>query len=85
MPFLKGGLGALYMSQHTQEQSTQWNFLPQIGLGVNYALTDNISLTCEGRFRHLSNAGFVRPNHGVQVVQYLGGIAYYFGKDKEKT
>jgi len=84
MPFLKGGLGALYMSQHTPEQSTQWNFLPQAGLGADFLLTDKVALTCEGRFRHLSNAGFKQPNHGIQVIQYLGGISYFFGVSEKK-
>ena len=84
MPFFKGGVGALFMSQHAQEQSTQWNFLPQAGLGIDFLLTDKITLSCEGRFRHLSNAGLKMPNHGIQVMQYLAGISYFFGKSEKK-
>ena len=44
-PYVEGGLGMLYMSQHTREQSTQYNFLPQGGVGLMYFLKDNLALT----------------------------------------
>ena len=55
-PYVKGGLGMVYMTQHTYEQSTQYNFLPQLGGGFHIFLKENLAVTCEYRYRHLSNA-----------------------------
>ena len=77
-PFLKGGIGALYMSQHTREQGTQWNFLPQAGMGFYWFFDKTTAFTCEYRFRHLSNCGLVKPNGGINVRMILAGITYFF-------
>ena len=76
--YIKGGVGVLYMSQHTREQSTQYNFLPQGGPGVSYFLNKHTSVDFEYRFRHLSNAGFKRPNGGINANVFLCGITHYF-------
>lgn len=78
-PYAKAGLGVLYMSQHTKEQSTQYNFLPQVGGGFHYFISDNVALSCEYRCRHLSNASFKSPNSGIDVNMILGGISFFFG------
>lgn len=77
-PYAKGGLGVLYMSQHTREQSTQYNFLPQIGGGFHYFIDDNTALSFEYRYRHLSNASFGNPNAGIDAKVFLGGISFFF-------
>jgi len=81
-PYVKGGIGALYMSQHTLEQSTQYNFLPQGGGGIRYFIKDNIALDFEYRYRHLSNASIKHPNSGIDANMYLGGITIFFDKGK---
>ncbi len=77
-PYFKGGLGMLYMSQHTREQGSQYNFLPQAGVGFHYFLKDNLALSCEYRYRHLSNNGFEDPNGGIDVEMGLAGISFFF-------
>ncbi len=79
-PYVKGGIGALYMSQHTLEQSTQYNFLPQGGGGIRYFLKDNVALNFEYRYRHLSNASLKSPNSGIDANMYLGGVTIFFDK-----
>lgn len=81
-PYVKGGIGALYMSQHTVEQSTQYNFLPQGGGGLRYFIKDNIAINFEYRYRHLSNASIKHPNSGIDANMYLGGITIFFDKAK---
>jgi len=76
--YIKGGVGVLYMSQHTREQSTQYNFLPQIGPGVSYFLSEHTSIDFEYRFRHLSNASLRAPNAGINANVFLCGITHYF-------
>ena len=77
-PYVKGGIGMLYMSQHTEEQSTQVNFLPQIGAGVHYFVKADRALSVEYRFRHLSNAGIRQPNKGIDCDVVLFGISSFF-------
>lgn len=77
-PYVKLGVGVLYMTQHTREQSTQYNFLPQAGLGVNYLLNDTTALSFEYRTRHLSNASIKAPNKGIDADLLLMGVSFSF-------
>jgi hypothetical protein len=83
-PYIKGGLGVLYMSQHTLEQSTQYNFLPQGAAGLHYFITSNVALSLEYRYRHLSNASLKSPNSGIDANMYLGGVTIFFNDSKSK-
>lgn len=77
-PYVKAGLGLLYMSTRTHEQSTKFNFVEYLGLGINYLLSKNTSLALETRFRHLSNANINTPNNGINSYLVLSGINYQF-------
>lgn len=77
-PFVLGGVGMVYMSQHTIEQSTQFNFIENVGLGFHYFFQKNLAFTMEGRFRHLSNAGINSPNTGINSQFVLTGVSYQF-------
>lgn len=77
-PYLKGGLGIAYMTQHTLNQSTQYNFLPQIAGGLHYFFEEDVALTAEYRYRHLSNCSFKRPNHGIDSRFIIVGVSYSF-------
>jgi hypothetical protein len=83
-PYIKGGLGVLYMSQHTLEQSTQYNFLPQGAAGIQYFLKDNLAINLEYRYRHLSNASLKDPNSGIDSNLYLCGVTFFFNDKKSK-
>ena len=84
-PYLKGGEGISYMSQHTREQSTQYNFLSQAAAGFHYFFKDDLAVTVEYRYRHLSNASISHPNNGINTDFILGGITYYFNDTREST
>jgi len=77
-PYLKGGVGVLYMSQHTGEQGSQCNFLPQAGMGFRYFFNKHKAFDFECRYRHLSNCGIKYPNKGINSLMFLAGIDYYF-------
>lgn len=77
-PYIKAGLGMVYMTQHTREQSTQFNFIEQGGLGLHYFFQKNTAFTFEGRFRHLSNASIKHPNTGINTYFVVAGISYRF-------
>jgi hypothetical protein len=67
-PYLKAGLGIVYMSQTFQEQSTQFNFFEQVGMGAHYFISKNMAFTAEGLHRHLSNGGLKEPNSGLNSL-----------------
>jgi len=77
-PYIKAAAGVLYMSQHTIEQSTQFNFYEYGGAGAHWYFNKNWGLTVEYRFRHLSNSGIKQPNSGINNQFALGGISYKF-------
>lgn len=77
-PYFKGGVGLLYMSQHTIEQSTQFNFDEYAGFGVHFFLKKNIAFTIEYRYRHLSNASIKQPNCGINSNFGICGLSYKF-------
>lgn len=77
-PYVKAGAGMVWMSQHTREQSTQFNFIETGVVGAQYSLKNNISLLLEARMRHLSNAGIKQPNHGINSYFAVAGLSYKY-------
>ncbi|MBU1727645.1 MAG: acyloxyacyl hydrolase [Candidatus Omnitrophica bacterium] len=77
-PYIKGGIGLDYMTLHTREQGTQFNFTEQGGVGVHYFFKKDTALTLEGRYRHLSNAGTGDPNGGINTYAIFTGITKEF-------
>ena len=77
-PYIKAGVGMLYMTQHTREQSTQFNFLEQGAVGAHYFFSKKIGITMDCLFRHVSNASIKHPNHGINTLFYLLGATYEF-------
>ena len=61
-PYIKGGTGIVYMSQHTKEQGSQFNFITSFGVGLHYFFDVDNAFTVEYRFRHLSNCSIKKPN-----------------------
>jgi len=43
-PFFEAGNGFIYSTQHTPEQSTQWNFITQGGIGFSYFIKEDLSI-----------------------------------------
>jgi hypothetical protein len=77
-PYIKAGTGVIWMSQHTLEQSTQFNFISSAGAGLHYFLNKKNAFTLEYRFRHLSNAGIKHPNRGIDHHFCLLGLTRLF-------
>lgn len=76
--YFKGGLGIMYMTAHTREQSTQVNFASQGGLGLNFFVTEKAALSFEHRFRHISNCSMGNINKGINAQISLIGLTYFF-------
>jgi opacity protein-like surface antigen len=77
-PYLKAGVGAIYLTQHFKNQSTQFNFTEYAGAGLHFFPVKNIALTLEYRYRHISNADIKFPNNGIDTNIGLCGLSYFF-------
>ncbi len=77
-PYLIGGGGIGYMTQHTREQSLQWGFTPQFGTGFTYFIKKNMAVNLEYRRRHFSNANIKRPNSGINANMFLAGVSWFY-------
>ncbi|MCD6539138.1 MAG: acyloxyacyl hydrolase [Candidatus Omnitrophica bacterium] len=78
MPYIKFGAGPVYISQHTREQSTQFNFVDTAGVGFSWFYRENLAFSFEYRYRHLSNASIKHPNKGIDANSFLMGISFFF-------
>ena len=79
-PYIEGGFGIIYTTQHTYEQGTQYNFLSQVGVGLQFFLNEKFALTGGYRFRHMSNAGLDDDNRGINHHFALFGVSYFFNR-----
>lgn len=77
-PYLEGGVGMIYMTQHTREQSTQFNFTQQIGAGITYFLKDGLAISAGYRYRHLSNASIDSPNRGIDSNSVIFSLSFFY-------
>ncbi|MFB3919157.1 lipid A deacylase PagL [Candidatus Velamenicoccus archaeovorus] len=77
-PYIEGGTGLYYMTLHTYEQSTQFNFASAGGAGLTYFIKDNVAVNVGYRMRHVSNASIKEPNGGINANMYLVGMSWYF-------
>ena len=78
IPYIKFGAGPAYITQHTREQSTQFNFVDSAGAGFSWYLNKEISIDLEYRYRHLSNASVDKPNNGIDANTFLVGFSRHF-------
>ncbi|MDD4938986.1 MAG: acyloxyacyl hydrolase [Candidatus Omnitrophica bacterium] len=77
-PFLIGGAGLIYITEHTYEEAGEFNFIEQAGIGLHYFFTHDTAFTVQGRYRHLSNADTGYPNRGINNQFILTGISKRF-------
>lgn len=73
------GSGPMYLGIDTVEQGKAgFNFMNQIGLGLQKALSDNTALTVGYRFRHISDAGLRSPNSGINSNSLIVSISMLY-------
>ena len=77
-PYVKGGFGVIYMTQHAPQQGSQLNFDEYIGAGVHFVFEKNIAFTLEYRYRHISNGGITPTNKGINTNFTMCGISYRY-------
>lgn len=77
-PYIAGGWGLVYLTQHTREQSTQFNFTDQGEVGITYFLRKNLNASIGYRYRHISNASIKSPNSGIDSNSVICGISFVY-------
>ena len=79
MPFWDAGAGMIWtnLAPRIQEQSTQFEFVLETGPGVQYFMTDTMTLTMGVRLHHISNGGLGDRNTGINAVLPYVGISVF--------
>lgn len=78
VPFVDVGAGVTATDIGGPDLSGAFQFNLQAGAGVNWFLRDNMALSLEYRYLHLSNARISTPNLGVNTSLFLAGISWFF-------
>lgn len=78
--YLEGSVAPMYLSIDTVEQGASgFNFLDQIGTGLQFKLSGNNAVYAGYRFRHISHAGLVdRPNTGINSNALVIGFSWLY-------
>lgn len=78
VPFIDLGAGVTGTNIRDGDLSKTFEFNLQLGLGTHYFLSDNLALTMEYRYIHLSDGGISSPNRGVNTSSFLFGVTWFF-------
>jgi hypothetical protein len=78
VPFLEGGGGVSYASVNVPRTGTNFNFMAQIGGGVQYAIGDRSTLDLRAIYHHISNANISRDNPSLNSLQFLAGVTFLY-------
>jgi opacity protein-like surface antigen len=78
MPFLDAGAGVSVTDIGRPDLSTAFEFNLQAGAGLNYFLRENLALTLQYRFLHVSNAQIASPDLGMNANIVSIGLTWFF-------
>jgi len=76
--FLEGGAGIIGENFESRAIPHRFNFTPQVGAGMDIALTSKLGLTLAYRYRHSSNAGLYKENPAFNVQFFQAGVVYFY-------
>ena len=75
-PFTEVSGGIVVTNEAVPERTTRFNFIDQAGLGLRWNTNARLGLLAGYRFQHISNAGRVKPNPGVNFNLVYGGVTF---------
>ena len=78
VPFVDAGAGVTATGIGPPDLSNTFEFNLQMGAGLHWFLKDNLALTFEARFLHLSCAGLSQPNLGLNAMLGSIGVTTFF-------
>jgi hypothetical protein len=76
-PFVMGGLGVMYKDLRGLNLGGKFTFMETVGAGLSYFMNENVAVSAEWRFRHMSNASIYKENAGLNSGIFLAGFSYY--------
>lgn len=80
VPFGIAGTGPMYTGLQGANLSGPFEFASFGGGGIKLFLTQQLALSFQYRFRHISNAGIKEPNPGLNTQFVLIGLESYPGR-----
>ncbi len=75
---IEGGAGMITESIDSAAIAYAFNFTPQAGGGIDFAITPQLAFQVAYRFRHSSNAGIYKENPAFNVNFFQAGLNYYY-------
>jgi hypothetical protein len=77
-PFVDLGAGVTATQIGAPDLSGNFEFNLQANTGVHYFIRNNLALTFEAGYLHVSCAGIHRPNLGLNCVKGMVGVTWFF-------
>jgi lipid A 3-O-deacylase len=78
IPFADLGIGVTATSIGPPDLSGTFEFNLQPGIGAQWFLKNNLALSLETRYLHMSCAGINKPNLGLNGVTGMLGVTFFF-------
>jgi hypothetical protein len=78
VPFVDAGAGVTATGIGAPDLSGTFEFNLQGGVGTHYFIRNNLAITAEARYLHLSCAGMNSPNLGLNGVAGMIGLSWFF-------
>lgn len=78
VPFVDANFGIITLNFDLERQSDGFNFNVGFGGGAHWFVSDNMAVTTEFRWQHISNAKTKYPNDGINAGLFLLGVSYFF-------
>ncbi|HEU5072455.1 MAG TPA: acyloxyacyl hydrolase [Verrucomicrobiae bacterium] len=78
VPFVDCGAGVTATSIREPDLGGVFEFNLQAAAGVQWFVRNNVALTLEARYLHLSSARIYRPNLGLNTIAGMAGVTFFF-------
>ncbi|MFZ0829498.1 MAG: acyloxyacyl hydrolase [Verrucomicrobiia bacterium] len=78
VPFVDGGAGVTATGIGPPDLSGIFEFNLQVNTGVNWFVRNNLALTIEAGYMHISCAGIHDPNQGLNCAKGMVGLTCFF-------
>ncbi len=76
-PYSNFGFGVIYEPIGHHVQGTDFNFIIQTGVGLQYFIDEKHALNFQYRYRHISNATIKTPNSSINSSFVLVGFSFF--------
>ncbi len=78
IPFVNGGVDVLATGIGHPDLSGTFEFNDQVNIGTHYFMRDNVALSFETGYMHVSDAGISKPNQGLNCIKAMLGVSWFF-------